>query len=43
MAIKLAAAFSTTPQFWLNAQQAVDIYLAGKNLGKKPKSLLKAS
>lgn len=27
MAIKLAAAFETTPDFWLNAQMAVDLWL----------------
>ena len=26
MAIKLAAAFQTTPEFWLNAQRAVDLW-----------------
>lgn len=26
MAIKLAAAFKTTPNFWLNAQMAVDLW-----------------
>lgn len=26
MAIKLAAAFETTPDFWLNAQMAVDLW-----------------
>ena len=26
MAIKLAAAFETTPNFWLNAQMAVDLW-----------------
>lgn len=26
MAIKLAAAFDTTPDFWLNAQMAVDLW-----------------
>lgn len=25
MAIKLAAAFNTTPDFWLNAQMAIDL------------------
>jgi len=34
MAIKLAATFKTTAQFWLNAQQAVDVYNANKTLGK---------
>ncbi len=34
MALKLAAAFSTTPDFWLNAQIALDLW----NLrDKKPK------
>ncbi|MBI1823400.1 MAG: HigA family addiction module antidote protein [Nitrospirae bacterium] len=40
MAIKLAAAFSTSPEFWINAQKAVDLYKASKNIGKLPKSLL---
>jgi antitoxin HigA-1 len=26
MAIKLAAAFKTTPDFWLNAQMAIDLW-----------------
>ena len=26
MAIKLAAAFETTPDFWLNAQRAIDLW-----------------
>jgi len=43
MAIKLGAAFSTSPEFWLNAQLAVDLYRASKNIKKKPKALLKAS
>ena len=28
MALKLGATFGTTPDFWLNAQKAVDIYRA---------------
>jgi plasmid maintenance system antidote protein VapI len=28
MAVKLAASLGTSPHFWLNAQQAVDIYRA---------------
>ncbi len=40
MAIRLAAAFNTTPEFWLNSQKAVDIYNASKNIKKLPKSLL---
>lgn len=44
MAIRMAAAFGTTAEFWLNAQQAVDIYEATKRVGKqRPKPLLKAS
>jgi addiction module HigA family antidote len=42
MAIKLAAALKTTPEFWMNAQQAVDVYNANKTLGKHlPKPLFK--
>jgi addiction module HigA family antidote len=36
MAIRLGAAFRMTPEFWLNAQQAVDIYEATKRLKKMP-------
>jgi len=43
IAIRLAAAFSTTPDFWLNAQIAMDVYNATKNTPKLPKPLLKAS
>ena len=39
IALKLAAAFKTSPQFWLNAQLAVDIYRASKKLKKVPKPL----
>lgn len=41
MAIKLAAAFRTTPEFWLNAQQAVNLYEASRKIKKKPTALLK--
>lgn len=27
MAVKLAAAFETTPDFWLNAQMAIDLWM----------------
>lgn len=40
LALKLAAALNTTPEFWLNAQKAVDIYEASKNAGKLPKALI---
>jgi antitoxin HigA-1 len=43
MAVKLGAAFRTAPEFWLNAQKAVDLYRAEKKLGKLPSPLLKAS
>ena len=39
MAIKLASAFDTSPEFWLNAQQAVDIYRASQKLGVIPTPL----
>lgn len=41
MAIKLGAAFNTSPDFWLNAQKAVDIFIASRELRRLPKSLLK--
>lgn len=41
MAIKLGAAFNTSPDFWLNAQKAVDIYKASREIRRLPKSLLK--
>ena len=34
MAIKLAQAFETSPDFWLNAQQAIDLWTTSL---KKPK------
>lgn len=40
MALKLAATFKTSPEFWLNAQKAVDIYEAARQLKKLPKPLL---
>ena len=43
MALKLGAAFSTTPEFWLNAQKAIDLYDAAKTLRRFPKPLVKAS
>jgi addiction module HigA family antidote len=39
MAIRLGAAFRMTPEFWLNAQQAMDIYQAARRLKKKPSPL----
>ena len=40
MALKLSATFKTTPDFWLNAQKAVDIYAASKKLSRLPASLV---
>ena len=42
MAVKLASAFNTSPQFWLNAQQAVDIYNALKEMKSLPRPMIKA-
>lgn len=42
MALKLGAAFNTSPDFWVNAQSAVDIYDASRKLKKLPKNLIKA-
>jgi addiction module HigA family antidote len=42
LAIKLGSAFGTTPEFWLNAQQAVDLYRARLAMKKVPAPLLKA-
>ena len=41
IATKLAAAFNTTPDFWLNAQRALDIYTASREIKRLPKPLLK--
>ena len=43
MALKLGAAFRTSPEFWLNAQKAVDLYRATQALGTLPEPLLRAS
>jgi addiction module HigA family antidote len=42
MALKLGAAFRTSPEFWLNAQKAVDLYQAARHLSSLPKPLLRA-
>ncbi|HEX5042897.1 MAG TPA: HigA family addiction module antitoxin [Candidatus Polarisedimenticolaceae bacterium] len=39
MAIRLGAALRMTPEFWLNAQQAVDIYEASRRLKKVPEPI----
>jgi len=43
MALKLGAAFSTSADFWLNAQKAVDLYAASRSLKDLPKPLTKAN
>ncbi len=43
MALKLGAALRTTPEFWLNAQKAVDLHRAARRLTELPKPLLEAS
>ena len=42
-AIKLGATFRTTPEFWLNAQQALDLYNAARRTRRRLKPILKAS
>jgi antitoxin HigA-1 len=39
MAIKLSRALGTTPEFWLNAQQAVNLYKAEKTISYQPEPL----
>jgi hypothetical protein len=40
VALKLGATFSTTPEFWLNAQKAVDLFAARAKLRRLPKPLI---
>ncbi|MBC8346532.1 MAG: HigA family addiction module antidote protein [Candidatus Marinimicrobia bacterium] len=40
MALKLAATFNVSPEFWLNAQKAMELYTAGNRLKKLPKSVI---
>lgn len=40
MALKLASSFRTSPEFWLNAQKAVDLYRARNQLRRLPRPLL---
>lgn len=41
MALKLSSALKTTPDFWLNAQKALDIYSAFRTVTKLPAPILK--
>ena len=43
MALRLGAAFRTSPDFWMNAQKAVDLYEAARQVQSLPRPLLKAS
>jgi antitoxin HigA-1 len=43
MALKLGATFGTTPDFWLNAQRAVDLHRAMSRIHRLPRALRKAS
>ncbi len=40
LAMRLAGALDTSPEFWLNAQQAVDVHAARHRLKELPKSLV---
>lgn len=39
MAIKFAASFGNTAEFWLNAQRAVDLYKANLNIRQLPRRI----
>ena len=41
MALKLAAALNTTPEFWMNAQKAIDLYNANKSTKGLPNPITK--
>lgn len=41
MALKLGAALRTSPEFWLNAQKAVDLYDAAAAMPALPEPLLR--
>jgi antitoxin HigA-1 len=43
VAMKLGAAFRTTPDFWLNAQKAVDLWEASQRHVELPPPLVRAS
>ncbi len=43
MALKLGATLNTTPEFWLNAQKAIDVFEARQKVGKLPKPIFQAS
>jgi len=43
MALKLGATFRTSPEFWLNAQKAVDLFRASAAVTELPSPVLRAS
>lgn len=43
LALRLGAALRTSPELWLNAQQAVDLHRAGLSIRRFPKPLARAS
>jgi addiction module HigA family antidote len=43
MALKLGASFRMSPDFWLNAQKAIDLYEARAHVRRLPKPLPLAS
>ncbi len=40
LAMRLGGALGTSPEFWLNAQQAVEVYAARHRLKELPKPLV---
>jgi addiction module HigA family antidote len=40
-AVRLASALGTSPEFWLNAQQAVDLFYARKRIETVPEPLVR--
>ena len=40
LAIRLASALNTSPEFWLNAQQAVDVHSARGKIRDLPEAIL---
>lgn len=43
MALKLAASFKTSPEFWMNAQKALDLYDASRAVKKLPLPIMRLS
>ncbi len=41
MALKLGAAFETSPDFWLSAQRAVDLHEASQRVKRLPGAILR--